>query len=140
MRRYVLDSCVALKWLLPEPDSGLAIRIRDQFQQGIIELLAPDVFPIELGHALSRAEPTNRIQPPQGATHLANLLQILPDLHASLPLLPRAFQIASQARIGLYDCLFVALADREGCELITADARLKNNLKLPYIIDMGAVQ
>ena len=30
----------------------------------------------------------------------------------------------SQARIGVYDCLHVALAEREGCELLTADVRL----------------
>ncbi len=28
--KYVLDSSVALKWVLPEPDSGKAIRLRDE--------------------------------------------------------------------------------------------------------------
>jgi predicted nucleic acid-binding protein len=27
-------------------------------------------------------------------------------------------------RIGVYDCLHVALAEREGCDLVTADDRL----------------
>jgi len=45
--KYVLDSNVALKWVLPETDDAKAIGIRDGFKQGIRELLAPDVFPID---------------------------------------------------------------------------------------------
>ena len=51
-----------------------------------------------------------------------------PQFHPYLPLLKRALDIASPARIGVYDCLYVALAEREGCELLTADDRLVNAL------------
>jgi predicted nucleic acid-binding protein len=52
------------------------------------------------------------------------VLHTLPALHPYLPLLPRAFALASRARIGVYDGLYVALAEREGCELLAADDRL----------------
>jgi predicted nucleic acid-binding protein len=45
-------------------------------------------------------------------------------LQSSLALLPRAYELSSQMRIGVYDCLYVALAEREQCELVTADQRL----------------
>jgi predicted nucleic acid-binding protein len=35
--------------------------------------------------------------------------------------MPRAGEIASRHRVALYDCLYIALAERESCELITAD-------------------
>jgi hypothetical protein len=54
--RYVLDSCVAVEWFFAELDSAKAIRILDEYDRQIHELLAPDVFPIEVAHALSRAE------------------------------------------------------------------------------------
>src|SRR5260370_23121241 len=54
--RYVLDLSVALKWVLAEPNAAIAVRLRDEFRKGIHELLAPDVFPIEVAHALARAE------------------------------------------------------------------------------------
>ena len=38
--KYVLDACVALKWVLPEPDSSKAVALRDDFQRHIHELLA----------------------------------------------------------------------------------------------------
>jgi hypothetical protein len=68
-------------------------------------------------------------RPPDAALKLADVLSSLPDLHPCLPdLLPRAFAIASAARIGVYDCLYVALAEREGCEVLTSDVRMKNAL------------
>ena len=39
-------------------------------------------------------------------------LATLPALHPYLPLLPRAYELSSQARIGVYDCLYVALTER----------------------------
>ena len=35
-----------------------------------------------------------------------------------------AFDIASQTRASVYDALYVALAEREGCDLATADEKL----------------
>jgi hypothetical protein len=42
--KYVLDSCVALKWVLAEPDSDKAIQVRDDCNLGIHELVAPDIL------------------------------------------------------------------------------------------------
>jgi hypothetical protein len=54
--RYVLDSGVAFKTVVPEADSAKATRLRDDFRAGVHALLAPDIFPGEVGHALTRAE------------------------------------------------------------------------------------
>ncbi len=47
----------------------------------------------------------------------------------------------STLRVGVYDCLYVALAERERCELVTADTRLLANLKptFPFIIDLASL-
>ncbi len=133
--KYVLDSNVALKWVLPETESDKAIRIRDEFGQGIHQLLSPDVFPIEVAHSLARAERRGDIKHGEGSKKMADVFAFMPALHPYLPLLPRAFATASQARIGVYDCLYVILAEREGCELLTADDRLKRALlsTFPFI-------
>jgi predicted nucleic acid-binding protein len=64
-----------------------------------------------------------------------------PRLFPSVPLMLRALSIATQARIGVYDCLYVALAERENCELVTADTRLLNSLQptYPFITSLGSV-
>ncbi len=122
--KYALDSNVAIKWVLSEPDSALAVRVRDDFVNMVHELVAPDVFPVEIAHALSRAERKGILIPPQGTISFGGILRTLPNLAETLPLLPRAFEISSQQRIGVYDCLYLALAEREGVPLITADRRL----------------
>ena len=67
------------------------------------------------------------------------MMSTAPQFFPSLPLMPRALRIAKQARIGVYDCLYVALAEREGCELVTADQRLINGLKPPFIRDLATL-
>jgi len=39
------------------------------------------------------------------------------------------------------DCLYVALAEREGCELVTADSRLLNSLQpsFPALLDLASL-
>ena len=122
--KYVLDSCVGFKWAFVETGTDKARRLRDDYCSALIELIAPDVFPVEFAHALTRAERTNRVTPAEGARCMSAMLATLPVLHASLTLLPRAYELSSQFRIGVYDCLYVALAEREQCELVTADQRM----------------
>ena len=138
---YVLDSSVAFKWEVAEVDSDKAIRLRDGGRQGLHRLLAPDAFPNEIAHALTRAERQRRITPAQGAQALAGYLSDLPILHQSLPLLPKAYAISSATRQGLHDCLYVVLAQEEGCDLVTADDKLRKNLGsiFPFIIPLSSL-
>ena len=57
--KYVLDSNISLKWVLTEADSDKARQLRGEFQNQIHELLAPDVFPVEVAHGLAKAERQN---------------------------------------------------------------------------------
>ena len=52
--RLVLDASVALKWVLPEVDSRLAIGLRDDFQRHLHEFHSPDVFPLDCAHTLAK--------------------------------------------------------------------------------------
>ena len=130
--KYVLDASVALKRVLKEQDTAKADQVHDEFRRKLHELLAPDTFPVEVAHALAKAERRGII--PQGDADklLTEVLSPPPQLHSYLPLLRRALDIASQARIGVYDCLYVALAERESCELLTADDRLVRSLQPTY--------
>lgn len=138
---YVLDSSVGFKTLIAEIGSAKAQQLADEYRKGIHDLLAPDVFPVEVAHAITRAERQGRISPTQGARLLTDILNRLPRLYPSMPLLPRAYAISTSARIGVYDCLYVALAERESCELATADDKLVRNLQaqFPFIMPLASV-
>ncbi len=48
----VLDSSVVLKWFVNEVDSEAAIRLRDQYVEGLREIFVPDLLLYEVGNAL----------------------------------------------------------------------------------------
>jgi predicted nucleic acid-binding protein len=139
--KYVVDSSVGFKWVLVENLSDKARKLRKNFTDGIDKLLAPDVFLIEIAHALTRGERQKRITPPESGILLADILQTLPIQSRSLPLVPRAVEISSAMRVGVYDCLYVALAEKKKCHFITADDRLIKNLQndFPFIISLDMV-
>jgi predicted nucleic acid-binding protein len=138
--RYVLDASVALKWVLPEKDTPRAVRLRNAYQQKNYTLIAPDIFSAEVAHALAKAERRKILRPPEGARRLALLMRTAPQFFPYMPLLARAFQIASSMRVGVYDCIYVALAEREQCEFVTGDERLVRNLQaqFPVILPLAS--
>jgi predicted nucleic acid-binding protein len=138
---YVLDASVALKVVLPEADSGRAIRLRDEYAAGINSLIAPDLFPSEIANGLVSAERQNRIGPGEALIFLYDLLQNAPVFFPTNPLLVRAMEIALSTRRAVYDCAYLALAEREGCELVTADDLFYMGLRgaFPFIVPLVAV-
>ena len=139
--RYVLDASAALCWVLPRPNSGKALQLRADFQAATHELIAPSVFPGEIASALTKAERQKLIPVGDGRPLLGRVMRTPPVMHPYEPLLDRAVDISSQTRSGLYDCLYVALAEREGCELVTDDQKLIANLKLhfPFIVPLASL-
>lgn len=139
--KYVIDASVALKWVLPEIDSDKALRLRADYQAAVHELLSPDIFSLEVCNSLARAERNSAIGPGVADIHLSNVLSTSPQLYSYHPLLRRALAIANNARHGVYDCRYVALAEREGCELVTADDRLLKRLqpKFPFIVPLSSL-
>jgi predicted nucleic acid-binding protein len=127
--------------LLAEVGRNALHRFRDDTRVGTHALVSPDVFPVEAGHALTRAERQLRITPPNGWLGWRAILADCPQLHPSLPLMPRAHALSSSSRVGIYDCLHVALAEREGCKFITADDKLIKNIqsKFPFVISLASM-
>jgi predicted nucleic acid-binding protein len=65
-----------------------------------------------------------RVSPADGFALWSALMADCPQLFPSLSLMPRAYAISSSARLGIYDCLYVALAEQEACQIVTDDTRL----------------
>ena len=139
--KYVLDSSVALKWVLPEADSAKAIRLRDESRNGIHELLAPDIFPSEIANGLASAERQKRIQKGESAIFLNDILSAAPSLYPTAPLLIRAMELAISTKQAVYDCIYMALAEAEICEMVTADDQFARALRpsCPFIISLVAL-
>ncbi len=62
--KYVLDSSIGFKWVVTEALTDKALRLRDDVRTGALEIIAPDVFPVEIAHALTKAERHGRTPAP----------------------------------------------------------------------------
>lgn len=124
MTVFAVDSSVGLKWLVPEIHSADALRLLAPAD----ELHVPTFFDVEIGNILwkklNRKELTR--------TETDAVLGLLPGLpvtrHPVEPLVADAFDIAALTQRTVYDCLYLALAIRLDCQMVTADRKLNNAL------------
>lgn len=119
MTTLVIDASVALKWVVEEAGTPLALALRRSAR-----LIAPDLLVAECANVLWKKVQRGELLRDE-ALLAARLLQ-----GAEIELLPsRAlFEVATRLAIALdhpaYDCLYLALAVAEDCRLVTADERL----------------
>jgi predicted nucleic acid-binding protein len=137
--KYVLDASVAIKWVIIEPDSNKATRLREDYRNAIHELIAPESFTIECAYSLTKKQRQRLL--PDARALWDEIMMDVPVLAPILPLLDRALEISIAKRHNFYDCLYVALAERERCELLTADTKLITNLQasFPLIISLATL-
>ena len=122
--KYVIDASIAEAWYQLNSATIKAAQLRFDFLRGIHELLAPDVFPAECAEMLVNAERKGLLVPGNSSLHLHDLQMIRVPLFSSFPLLDRAIAIVLTTRLQLFASLYVALAEREQCQLLTADQKL----------------
>ncbi|MBS0210572.1 MAG: type II toxin-antitoxin system VapC family toxin [Planctomycetes bacterium] len=129
----IVDASVGFKWLVPEQDSDKAFSLQAE------ELHAPDFFPVEVTNAIHVSALRGRVVDAQ--LLLDDLIPRMPILHSSADLLTRSLEIATQFRRSIYDSLYVALAEREQCQLVTADQKLLNSLRghFTFIVDLASL-
>lgn len=131
MNRFVLDASVALKWAIPlanETLSAESLQLLQEYVNGKVDLLVPDIFWAEVGNVLWKGVRLRRWS--QAAAE-----RIASEMHArnfstvpSRTLMTEALRIAFAYDRAVYDCLYVALAIRSNSQMITADERLANAL------------
>jgi predicted nucleic acid-binding protein len=116
----VVDASVAVKWVLDEPATDRAVALRNS--DG--DLIAPSLVHAEIGNALWRAALRGDITAPEAVrglnaavAHYSRII-LLPELADN------AIELAIELRHPIYDCFYLALAQRERCALVTADRRL----------------
>src|SRR5579864_2964311 len=105
---YVIDTSVDIKTYVQEQDSGKAIRLRNEYLQGVHQLIVP-VLPTEMCNVLMILERSRKIKPGETDLFFRQCLRELPPLFAAVPLLPRALEIAKLFQQTVYDCVYVAL-------------------------------
>jgi len=121
----VVDASVAVKWVLPESGSerAVAIRMIDD------DIIAPTLVCAEIGSAMWRASLRGDLSAAEARHNLKVAVTHYRRLIPLEELADAAVALAVRLRHPIYDCFYLALAEREDCALITADARLVSAAK-----------
>jgi predicted nucleic acid-binding protein len=116
----VVDASVAVKWVLPEAASERAAEIRYDGEN----LIAPSLVYAEIGSAIWRAVLRGDVAATEAPRTLSAAAVPYGRIIPLAELAESALQLATHLRHPIYDCFYLALAERERCPLITADTRL----------------
>ena len=116
---HVVDASVALKWFVEEPDSVSA----DAMLEGGGRLIAPDLIFAEVFNAAWRLQRLKVVSPAQFDDIVENLDKYIDAFHPIQPLARRAAAIARALDHPVYDCFYLALAERADSVLVSADRR-----------------
>ena len=123
----VLDASVALKWQFEDEEAtGAATALLEDFVEGKIELIAPTLFPYEILSAVNVAINRKRIGEAAGYRAINYIISLGIELRSFDDLIEPTFQMARHYRLSPYDCAYMALAEKEKCDLLTGDSRLFN--------------
>ena len=128
----IVDTSIAIKWVLRENDSKTAFDMLTDWNARGVMLLVPILLAYEAANVLYRSARRGEITFERAKEAFAEILLagLKFDFSSNLAFSMRAIELAGQYNLpAAYDAHYLALAEREGCELWTADTRLWNNIK-----------
>lgn len=123
MRALVIDASVAVKWYVEEAGSAEATTLVTE------RLFAPDLLLVEAGNVFWRKVRQGAMQVAQATEALRVLPSAFEQVLPAAELADRALALAVFLDHPVYDCIYLALAERLGAPLVTDDARLRARLE-----------
>lgn len=128
----VVDTSIAIKWVLQESDSDIAETMLIEWSSNGVVILAPALLTYEVTNALYKKAHKDEITFEMAKEALTKVLLsgVVLNFSQDSNLGRRAIELARQFGLpATYDAHYLALAEREGCELWTADTRMWNSIR-----------
>lgn len=123
-RSLVIDSSVALKWVVTEPGSGEAASLLDDMTAGAVALLAPEHLVGEVANGLRKRVAQNVLTVEDACAALDAIAHLELTFVGGAGRWFRCLPAALEWGVTAYDALYVLLARDFDAELVTADERL----------------
>jgi predicted nucleic acid-binding protein len=125
--RVVVDASLALKWVLDEVDSAAALALLNLWARQRLRALAPGWFACEVANALHQRVRRGQLNEGEARQLIRVLVNQVVLLDVEPATAERALTLAALLQRPItYDTQYAALAERERCELWTADERFWN--------------
>lgn len=132
IKKVVVDTSLALKWVVYETDSPLAQSLLDAWIKQGVTVLAPDLLLYEITNVFYKLFRKNAVSLERVLDAFSALIRMNLDFAATKDekLSLKALDFARTHKLSAtYDAHYLALAEREQCEFWTADERLYNSVK-----------
>ena len=120
----VIDASVACKWFFDEPLAAEARRLATSD----VTFAAPDIILAECANVAWQRSRRDAVPRAQAQSFLKALPQWFDSLAPSTALHEAAFAMACRLDHAVYDCLYLALAERERTRMVTADRAFFNRV------------
>ena len=142
MTDVVVDTGIAVTWVLAETQTAEAVRLLQEWQTRSIRRVVPNWFACEAADVLYRRVPKElTLRDAQVGVHaILDEVEVL-NFDAVLATPAMEFALASGQR-ACYDAHYLALGERLGCEVWTADRRFWTSTRgtLPWFRWNGDVE
>lgn len=115
MTRLVIDASIAAKWVIQEAGATEALALRKH------ALLAPDLLVAECANIFWKKTVRGEMMPEEASAAALLLEKADIELAPMRTLLESATKLAIRLNHAAYDCVYLALAEREGVAFATAD-------------------
>ncbi len=125
----VVDASVAVLWVLEQDGSPRALTLRNE-----TPFIAPSLIVAEVGNAIWKAVRRGEVSRENGLIAIKAALSAFAQLAPMESLYSRALELSTELDHPIYDCFYLALAERERVPLVSADERLlRKSEQLPGI-------
>jgi predicted nucleic acid-binding protein len=137
-RVVVVDTSLALKWIYDEKDSPIALSLLAEWTGKKMKIKVPSLLAYEITNSLYQQVRNGKSTFDSARQNLMDILPkgmrfvFLPDFSLNI----RALELTHHFGLpATYDAHYLALAERENCDLWTADMRMWRAVKdqLPWV-------
>ena len=120
----VVDASVASKWFFREVGSDAATKLLASGET----LIAPQLIVAEVGNVALKRYISGEISLEQAEAAASATVDLIDELASLAALVTATFAIARDLRHPIYDCFYLALAEKTGARVVTADTRFMRRL------------
>lgn len=122
----VVDTSALIRLFIP--DGPLLDGFEDFLrgvERGLNTAIAPELLMAESANVLNKKRKTDELTATESDQLLSRIIELPIRLFPHRPLIPRAFALAIDRNLSVYDTLYLALAEEHGAVVFSADLKLQ---------------
>lgn len=127
----VVDTSIVYKWIREEDTRHLSLEILHRYLSGKEEIIVPDILLYELTNALAFKTELS-IEDIEDAWNLFSSFDV-PVFTPTHSFIQQCLKFAKKYKVTVYDASYAVLANEKKCNLITADEKFVETVRLDFV-------